>query len=83
MDKNLYNQHFHDMIIEGVCCGSLHPVEWLVGYSRGIGQDNNKLSEINEFIDQASKELFEFDQCRKPIDDTEIQSWIDKYYDRP
>lgn len=78
----LYNTHFRFMVTEGLICGLMHPVEWLVSYSRGMGLPYDRLPEIDEFVSLASKELYGDIHMipKESIKPKDIQGWIDRYY---
>jgi hypothetical protein len=79
-----YLKHFHWMVTEGIVCGLGHPIEWLVGYGRGIGVDYSKLGEIDEFVALASKELHEIMHAgMDPKDIPSIKQWVDDFYNQP
>jgi len=75
-----YNKHFRLMVIEGLVCGLVHPIEWMVSYSRCLGIAYSDYSEVNEFTHLVAQELFEVEHMRKAKDSEEIQRWVDNYY---
>lgn len=79
---DLYNKHFRCMVQEGLICGLSHPVEWIVNYSRCIGQPYSIMPEIDVFIDLVSKDMFECIYCRAAKDNNEVSEWIRKYYEK-
>ena len=80
LDKEKYNEHFHAMVIEAICCGLQHPIEWVESYSRAIAKPYDELDEIEEFCWQARREVFEMMNPREPKDDKEVTDWFNAYY---
>lgn len=85
MDRNsdMYLRHFRDMVLEGICCGLDHPVEWLVSYSRAIARPYTEHNEIDEFVDEASKELYMMYHCAPESDATpeNVTKWMNAHYE--
>lgn len=84
MDRNsdMYLRHFRDMVLEGICCGLDHPVEWLVSYSRAIARPYTEHNEIDEFVDEASKELYAMVHCAPDsmVTDENVRKWMRDFY---
>jgi hypothetical protein len=76
-----YLKHFYWMVTGGLVCGLGHPIEWLVSYGRGIGEDYDSMPEIDEFIKIASKDLHCLVHvgCDPDVIPT-IKEWVDEFY---
>jgi hypothetical protein len=70
------------MILEGVALGLTHPIEWLEHYSRCIAAPYVDFPERSEFINEASKELYEVFNYRVAASPEDIYNWMNSYYDR-
>lgn len=80
----VYNKHFRDMVLEAQCCGLSHPVEWVEGYSRGVGIRYEDIPEIEAFCNLAIKDLYAMTWCvdldKVSMDD--CNNWIDNHYNQ-
>ena len=73
-----YLAHFYDMVMEAVACGLTTPQEWLKNYSRAIAKPYDLYTEIQEFCDLATEDLFNMDNCKKHESEEVLQEWLDK-----
>lgn len=76
----VYNKNFCNMVREAIICGLGHPIEWLIGYQRGIGVPDSFQAEINEFANIAWSDLFEMCNGHHPANEEDIQEWVDMHY---
>ena len=72
-----YYEHFHSMVVEGICCGLETPQEWIRSYSRCMGKPYDEYPAVSEFIYIASEELFDIAHMRPPVDQEEVIKWIE------
>lgn len=80
-----YNKLFREMILTGICCGCIHPVEILINYDRDPYTCIDLDKEI--FKELVGKELCFWDRysdgSKNSINEItiqEVQDWIDKHY---
>ena len=82
INDTIYNKHFRLMILQALCCGLNHPVEWIENYDRVIGEKDENINEIEEFCDLTIKELYASMFCIN-IEKVTMQmcnNWINTYY---
>lgn len=82
MDELKYKQHFYSMVMSAIVCGLRHPVEWVANYERAIGQRYTDIPEIQEFCDQALRELFSCVHLRPAENKEEIELWFNAHYNQ-
>lgn len=77
-----YYKRFHLMVTAGICCGLYHPCEWLASADRDLSEFMLNSTEHQEFINLATKDLFNWVHMREAESQQEADQWVSNYYSK-